>query len=238
MVMMFFPGLNLKVLTYKELNGVTPGLSVARWIRSGLWNALSPISPFEIMELHPAPTSLIIEGRCNYGINSFTNIFAGHIGDIELLVVAIALSVVANFSFGFMLGMASTLETLCGQAFGAGQIEIDVRHIHAAVMDNLIWGMFRVVVTLLICHTTLETPQTRARNRRSGRRFYHASSTSNVLISHQFPNPKVPAGTKQGAAVAYDISAWLVALAQLVYVGRSVGTRKLMNSSLLILIQA
>lgn len=41
---------------------------------------------------------------CNYGINSFTNIFAGHIGDIELSSVAIALSVVANFSFGFLVG--------------------------------------------------------------------------------------------------------------------------------------
>ncbi|KAH9787794.1 G-type lectin S-receptor-like serine/threonine-protein kinase SD2-2 [Citrus sinensis] len=61
---------------------------------------------------------------CNYGINSFTNIFVGHIGDIELSAVAISLSVIANFSFGFLLGMASALETLCGQAFGAGQVEL------------------------------------------------------------------------------------------------------------------
>ncbi|KAI4369879.1 hypothetical protein MLD38_018276 [Melastoma candidum] len=61
---------------------------------------------------------------CNYGVNSFTNIFAGHIGDVELSAVAISLSVIANFSFGFLFGMGSALETLCGQAFGAGQIHM------------------------------------------------------------------------------------------------------------------
>lgn len=40
---------------------------------------------------------------CNYGVNSVTNIFAGHIGDIELSSVAISLSVIANFSFGFLV---------------------------------------------------------------------------------------------------------------------------------------
>ncbi|XP_047170427.1 protein DETOXIFICATION 34-like [Vigna umbellata] len=61
---------------------------------------------------------------CNYGVNSFTSIFVGHLGDLELSAVSISLSVISNFSFGFLLGMASALETLCGQAFGAGQVEM------------------------------------------------------------------------------------------------------------------
>lgn len=40
---------------------------------------------------------------CNYGVNSFTNIFVGHIGNVELSAVAISLSVIANFSFGFLV---------------------------------------------------------------------------------------------------------------------------------------
>ncbi|CAF2034400.1 hypothetical protein HID58_031473 [Brassica napus] len=76
---------------------------------SKLWEIAAPIA-FNIL--------------CNYGVNSFTSIFVGHIGDLELSAVAISLSVVSNFSFGFLLGMASALETLCGQAFGAGQIEM------------------------------------------------------------------------------------------------------------------
>ncbi|KAK4740706.1 hypothetical protein SAY87_024294 [Trapa incisa] len=86
---------------------------------------------------------------CQYGTNSFTSIFVGHIGDIELSAVTISLSVIGTFSFGFMvdslfdvhcnidglmmilvfgvtrqLGMGSALETLCGQAFGAGQVHM------------------------------------------------------------------------------------------------------------------
>ncbi|CAI9774143.1 unnamed protein product [Fraxinus pennsylvanica] len=59
---------------------------------------------------------------CQFGINSVTTMFVGHLGDIELSAFSIALSVISTFSFGFMLGMGSALETLCGQAFGAGQV--------------------------------------------------------------------------------------------------------------------
>lgn len=61
---------------------------------------------------------------CQYGTNSATNIFVGHIGDVELSAVAISLSVIGTFSFGFLLGMGSALETLCGQAFGAGKVDL------------------------------------------------------------------------------------------------------------------
>lgn len=40
---------------------------------------------------------------CNYGINSFTSIFVGHIGNVELSAIAISLSVIANLSFGFLV---------------------------------------------------------------------------------------------------------------------------------------
>lgn len=53
-----------------------------------LWSIAGPIA-FNIL--------------CNYGINSFTSIFVGHIGDVELSAVAISLSVIANFSFGFLV---------------------------------------------------------------------------------------------------------------------------------------
>ncbi|XP_040383138.1 protein DETOXIFICATION 27-like [Oryza brachyantha] len=54
-----------------------------------------------------------------YGINVVSQAFIGHMGDLELAAFSIASTVVAGFNFGFLLGMASALETLCGQAFGA-----------------------------------------------------------------------------------------------------------------------
>ncbi|KAL6646039.1 hypothetical protein ACP70R_017647 [Stipagrostis hirtigluma subsp. patula] len=54
-----------------------------------------------------------------YAVNVVSQAFIGHIGDLELAAFSIAATVVAGFNFGFLLGMASALETLCGQAFGA-----------------------------------------------------------------------------------------------------------------------
>ncbi|WOL09433.1 hypothetical protein Cni_G18186 [Canna indica] len=55
----------------------------------------------------------------SYSTNVITQAFAGHLGDLELASMSIANTVVVGFNFGLMLGMASALETLCGQAFGA-----------------------------------------------------------------------------------------------------------------------
>ncbi|KAM6576767.1 hypothetical protein CsatB_028604 [Cannabis sativa] len=66
----------------------------------------------------------VVTIMCQYGTNSATSIFVGHLGDIQLSAISISLGVVGTFSFGFMLGMGSALETLCGQAFGAGQVHM------------------------------------------------------------------------------------------------------------------
>lgn len=55
----------------------------------------------------------------SYSMFVITQAFAGHLGDLELAAMSIASNVVLGFDFGLMLGMASALETLCGQAFGA-----------------------------------------------------------------------------------------------------------------------
>ncbi|CAN6480098.1 unnamed protein product [Victoria cruziana] len=54
-----------------------------------------------------------------YGMTVITQAFVGHLGDLELAAVSIATTVIVGFNFGFLLGMASALETLCGQAYGA-----------------------------------------------------------------------------------------------------------------------
>ncbi|KAJ8427950.1 hypothetical protein Cgig2_023245 [Carnegiea gigantea] len=57
-------------------------------------------------------------------LSNTNNIFVCHIGELQLSAVSISLSVIGNFPFGFMLGMGSALETLCGQAIGAGQVHM------------------------------------------------------------------------------------------------------------------
>uniref|UniRef100_A0A5B6YW09 Uncharacterized protein n=1 Tax=Davidia involucrata TaxID=16924 RepID=A0A5B6YW09_DAVIN len=66
----------------------------------------------------------IFTSLCQYSLGAVTQVFAGHVGTLELAAVSIENSVIAGFSFGVMLGMGSALETLCGQAFGAGQLDM------------------------------------------------------------------------------------------------------------------
>ncbi|KAF2612783.1 hypothetical protein F2Q70_00007274 [Brassica cretica] len=59
-----------------------------------------------------------------YLILVITQAFAGHLGELELAAISIVNNVIIGFNFGFLLGMATALETLCGQAFGAKKYEM------------------------------------------------------------------------------------------------------------------
>ncbi|WOL17102.1 protein DETOXIFICATION 21-like [Canna indica] len=56
-----------------------------------------------------------------FGVLVITQAFIGHIGATELAAYAIVSTVLMRFANGILLGMASALETLCGQSFGAKQ---------------------------------------------------------------------------------------------------------------------
>ncbi|CAB4300446.1 unnamed protein product [Prunus armeniaca] len=185
---------------------------------------------------------------CNYGINSFTNIFVGHIGNVELSAVAISLSVIANFSFGFLLGMASALETLCGQAFGAGQVDmlgvymqrswlilfatcfaLLPLYVYSAPVLKLLGqeddiadlaGKFSIQTIPQMFSLAVNFPT---------QKFLQAQSRVQVLawigfaaliihIGILYLFIKVFGWGTSGAAVAYDISAWGMAIAQVVYI--------------------
>ncbi|KAI3964187.1 hypothetical protein MKW92_047647 [Papaver armeniacum] len=55
----------------------------------------------------------------SYSMVVITQAFVGHLGNLELAAFSLATTVIVGFIFGLLLGMASALETLCGQAYGA-----------------------------------------------------------------------------------------------------------------------
>ncbi|KAI4300991.1 hypothetical protein L6164_034311 [Bauhinia variegata] len=59
-----------------------------------------------------------------FGINIVSQVFIGHIGSTELAAYALVITVLVRFANGILLGMASALETLCGQAYGAKRYEM------------------------------------------------------------------------------------------------------------------
>lgn len=218
---------------YPPVNNFSDARSICFLESTKLWAIAGPIA-FNIL--------------CNYGINSFTNIFVGHIGDVELSAVAISLSVIANFSFGFLLGMGSALETLCGQAFGAGQVYllgvymqrswiilsatcffILPLYIFSAPVLKLLGqrddiadlaGKFSIQVIPQMFSLAINFPT---------QKFLQAQSKVGVLAWIGFVALFVHIGElylfisvfkwgTAGAAAAYNLSAWGVALAQVAYV--------------------
>nr|QEY08345.1 MATE efflux family protein member 2d [Crocus sativus] len=66
----------------------------------------------------------ILTGVLQFSISFITAAFVGHLGSTELAAVSIAQNVIEGFAFGILIGMGSALETLCGQAVGAGQVNM------------------------------------------------------------------------------------------------------------------
>ncbi|KAF5942899.1 hypothetical protein HYC85_020541 [Camellia sinensis] len=66
----------------------------------------------------------IFTSICQYSLGALTQTFAGQLSELDLAAVSVENSVIAGLAFGVMLGMGSALETLCGQAYGAGQFRM------------------------------------------------------------------------------------------------------------------
>ncbi|KAL9296980.1 hypothetical protein ACSQ67_022876 [Phaseolus vulgaris] len=156
---------------------------------------------------------------CNYGVNSFTSIFVGHLGDLELSAVSISLSVISNFSFGFLLGMASALETLCGQAFGAGQVEMLGVYMQQREIAELA-GVFTIQSIPQMFSLAVNFPTQKFLQAQTKVGFLawvgFAALILHVIILVIFM--KVLALGTTGAAIAYCLTAWIIALAQAAYV--------------------
>nr|QBM79439.1 MATE9 [Rehmannia glutinosa] len=94
-----------KYIVEEDDDGDEKNLSQRVWIETQkLWRVVGPA---------------IFSRVASYSMFVITQAFAGHLGDLELAGMSIASNVIMGFDFGLMLGMASALETLCGQAYGA-----------------------------------------------------------------------------------------------------------------------
>lgn len=58
-----------------------------------------------------------------FSIGFITISFAGHIGVVELAAATVVENIMEGFACGALFGMGCALDTLCGQAVGAGQLD-------------------------------------------------------------------------------------------------------------------
>ncbi|KAI3964974.1 hypothetical protein MKW92_051995 [Papaver armeniacum] len=66
----------------------------------------------------------ILSAILKFSLAFTTQIWVGHVGTLELAAFGLQNLVIAGLTYGIMLGMGSALQTLCGQAYGAGKLTL------------------------------------------------------------------------------------------------------------------
>ncbi|GMG98878.1 hypothetical protein Nepgr_000718 [Nepenthes gracilis] len=83
----------------------------------------------------------------NYMLSFVTLMFTGHLGALELAGASIASVGIQGLAYGIMLGMASAVQTVCGQAYGAKKLSAMgiicqraiVLHLGAAILLTFVY---------------------------------------------------------------------------------------------------
>ncbi|CAN1768084.1 Protein DETOXIFICATION 16 [Linum perenne] len=81
---------------------------------------------------------LIAVSLLQYSMNLISVMFVGHLGELSLSSASIATSFASATGFTLLLGMASALDTLCGQAYGAKQYHMMSIHTQRAILVLLL----------------------------------------------------------------------------------------------------
>uniref|UniRef100_A0A0E0KFQ5 Protein DETOXIFICATION n=1 Tax=Oryza punctata TaxID=4537 RepID=A0A0E0KFQ5_ORYPU len=105
-----------------ELSGRLEGILAdgeAPWARRACKAAA-----LEVRLLAPIAAPAIVVYVLNNVLSISTQIFCGHLGNLDLAASSLGNNGIQIFAYGLMLGMGSAVETLCGQAYGAHKYDM------------------------------------------------------------------------------------------------------------------
>ncbi|KAL8467716.1 hypothetical protein ACS0TY_031095 [Phlomoides rotata] len=94
----------------------------------------------------------VISRVTSFGTLVVTQSFIGHISSTHLAAYALVQTLTVRFVNGIVIGMSSATETLCGQAFGAGQ------HHMMGIFLQRSWFVDLITLTILLPIFILATP--------------------------------------------------------------------------------
>ncbi|RDY11147.1 Protein DETOXIFICATION 14 [Mucuna pruriens] len=111
----------------------------------------------ELKKVGTIAAPMVVASVLQYLLQVVSMIMVGHLGQLSLASVAIATSLTNVSGFSVLSGMAGGLETLCGQAFGAGEYEKFGLYTYTAVISltlvsipiTVLWTFMDKVLTLL-----------------------------------------------------------------------------------------
>ncbi|XP_015957739.1 protein DETOXIFICATION 16 isoform X1 [Arachis duranensis] len=100
---------------------------------------------------------LVTVSLLNYGLQVISVMFVGHLGQLPLSGASMATSFASVTGFSLLTGMASALDTLCGQSYGAKQHRMVGIHMQRAMLIlmilciplSIIWANTASILTAL-----------------------------------------------------------------------------------------
>ncbi|CAL5338873.1 unnamed protein product [Camellia sinensis] len=92
----------------------------------------------EVKRLGCIAAPMVAVTLSQYLLQVVSIMMVGHLGELSLSSTAIAISLSSVTGFSLLLGMASALETLCGQAYGAQQYKKLGTQTHTAIFSLII----------------------------------------------------------------------------------------------------
>lgn len=120
-----------KTLTNPELTGFRR-LRIATWI--------------ELRILFKLAAPAVVVYLLNNVVSMSTQIFCGHLGNLELAAASLGNNGIQIFAYGLMLGMGSAVETLCGQAYGAHKYEMLGVYLQRSTILLTVTGLLLTVI--------------------------------------------------------------------------------------------
>ncbi|KAG8386820.1 hypothetical protein BUALT_Bualt03G0188600 [Buddleja alternifolia] len=101
-----------------ELEDILSDTTLSRWRR------FRKAIVIELKYLSQLAGPSVIVYLLNNVTSMSTQIFCGHLGNLELAASSLGNNGIQLLAYGIMLGMGSAVETLCGQAYGAHKYEM------------------------------------------------------------------------------------------------------------------
>ncbi|KAH7673818.1 multidrug resistance protein MATE family protein [Dioscorea alata] len=112
------------------------------------WNTKWRLAVWESKNLGLLSWATVVITLFNFMLSLITQMFVGHFGALALAGASVANVGIQGLAYGIMLGMASAVQTVCGQAYGAKKYKamgivcqraLILHFIAAAILSILYW---------------------------------------------------------------------------------------------------
>ncbi|KAL8031562.1 hypothetical protein ABFX02_13G034000 [Erythranthe guttata] len=105
------------------------------------WRRYQKASVIELRYFFRLAGPAVIVYLLNNVTSMSTQIFCGHLGNLELAASSLGNNGIQLLAYGLMLGMGSAVETLCGQAYGAHKYEMLGIYMQRSVVLLMVTGL-------------------------------------------------------------------------------------------------